>query len=504
LSDTLPAPFNFASITQGTCAIAFPLLTCQVGTMNPGDTVTLTIQVTPDEGGVITNNVTVTSDTEDPDGGNNSDSEDTTVLDTGTITIVKQADAAGSFDFTGDMGGFSLNSGDSITFNDVAAGAYAVTETDPASAFVLTGLSCDDANSTADVSARTATVQLEPGEHVTCTFVNETADPQIAVDKQAPVIAAADQPLTYTYTVTNPGNAPLSSVTVSDDKCSPVLYQSGDDGDNLLEPGEAWVYTCTYMPSFPVYTNTSHGSHSGKLTNTATATGSYGGTILEAQDRATLYPLTLMKKLYLYWNWCYRWRHVTYDVPDNTPFTLEAYKDNVLVGTFTFSQDDPLELWLSPGAFTFKEVDLPDGYVTVYKGFNYVAGKSHHTLWTFPNVVKFDLAIEKTGPATARKGETVTYTYTVTNGGPASVEPKVTDDKCRAVTYTGGDTDHDGLVDPGETWTFQCQYTVRTKAGRHITNTARVTDANAPRKFSVGGDLDLSNNKDTWTLEVVP
>ncbi|KAA0263042.1 MAG: DUF11 domain-containing protein, partial [Chloroflexi bacterium] len=81
LNDTLPAgtSFNFATITQGTCAIGFPLLQCQIGTMDAGETVTLTVRVEPNAPGVITNNVSVASDTDDPDTSNNSDGEDTTV-----------------------------------------------------------------------------------------------------------------------------------------------------------------------------------------------------------------------------------------------------------------------------------------------------------------------------------------------------------------------------------------------------------------------------------------
>ncbi|MEW6028569.1 MAG: right-handed parallel beta-helix repeat-containing protein [Chloroflexota bacterium] len=512
VSDTLPSgvTYDSATATQGSCVIAFPLLECQIGTMNPGDSVTVTIHVTPNEGGTMTNHVAVASDTNDPDTGNNSDSEDTTVIATGTITIVKQADAAGTFDFTGDLGNFSLNDGGSTTFNDVTAGVYSVSEADPAPGFVLTGLSCDDANSTADAGARTAEIHLEPAEHVTCTFVNETADPQIEVDKDGPLIAEGDQPITYTYTVTNPGNAPLGSVSVSDDKCSPVAYQSGDDGDNLLEPGEAWVFTCTYTPSFPESdhplsssTKTGGHSHSHELTNTATASGQFADQTLQAQDSFTLYPLTLIKEIYLYWSWRDDKSSVRYGLPDNTYFTLEARKNNVVVGTFTFSQDDPLLLWLSKGTFIFKEINMPYGYRPVYTNpLTYVAGRSSHTTRLFPNLIQFDLAVEKTGPETARKGDTITYTYAVTNSGPALVTPRVTDNKCSPLTYTGGDTDLDGLVDPGETWIFECRYRVTTKAGKHVTNIARVTDANAP-PCTIGGDLDLSNNKDYWRLLVV-
>lgn len=51
--------------------------------------------------------------------------------------------------------------------------------------------------------------------------------------------------VTYTETITNPGTVPLSSVSIADDKCNPVTYISGDTNeDELLDPTEAWVYTC--------------------------------------------------------------------------------------------------------------------------------------------------------------------------------------------------------------------------------------------------------------------
>lgn len=49
----------------------------------------------------------------------------------------------------------------------------------------------------------------------------------------------------YTYTVTNPGVVAMTNVSVSDDKCGPVKYISGDiNKNNSLNVGEKWVYTC--------------------------------------------------------------------------------------------------------------------------------------------------------------------------------------------------------------------------------------------------------------------
>lgn len=59
------------------------------------------------------------------------------------------------------------------TFTNIPAGAYTVTEDDPTPfGFDLTELSCDDGNSSGDVGGRTATINLDYGETVTCTFTN--------------------------------------------------------------------------------------------------------------------------------------------------------------------------------------------------------------------------------------------------------------------------------------------------------------------------------------------
>jgi hypothetical protein len=58
-------------------------------------------------------------------------------------------------------------------------------------------------------------------------------------------LTAAGGMVIYTNKVTNPGTVPLSNVSLSDDKCGPVQYVSGDvNGDTKLDPTETWTYTC--------------------------------------------------------------------------------------------------------------------------------------------------------------------------------------------------------------------------------------------------------------------
>jgi hypothetical protein len=78
-------------------------------------------------------------------------------------------------------------------------------------------------------------------------------------------LSVAGGAVTYTERVTNPGTIPLSSVTLTDDKCGPLVYISGDsDGDSVLDTTETWTYTCR--------TNLSR-----TTTNTATVTGQANG-----------------------------------------------------------------------------------------------------------------------------------------------------------------------------------------------------------------------------------
>ena len=104
----------------------------------------------------------------------------------GTITIVKDADPNGptDFGFTTDLGdAFALDDDDdetlenSTTFSNVSAGTYDVTEDDPTPAFDLVDLTCTDEEdeegaSSTDLGTRTATISLQAGESVTCTFTN--------------------------------------------------------------------------------------------------------------------------------------------------------------------------------------------------------------------------------------------------------------------------------------------------------------------------------------------
>jgi hypothetical protein len=105
-------------------------------------------------------------------------SEDPPPPQTGTIIIVKDATPADdtAFTFTQNIdqsGNFILTdpTDNTETFSDVAPGTFIVTE-QSVSGWALSGIRCDDANSTTNTGQRTATINVEAGETVTCTFEN--------------------------------------------------------------------------------------------------------------------------------------------------------------------------------------------------------------------------------------------------------------------------------------------------------------------------------------------
>ncbi|MEZ4584469.1 MAG: hypothetical protein R3A10_23030, partial [Caldilineaceae bacterium] len=108
----------------------------------------------------------------------------------GRVVIQKTSVPAGGqgFSFSGDLGAFNLNDAGSKTVIDLAPGTYTVTEDDPTGlGFGLSGITCVDDDpggrvSTGDVGTRKATIELDPAETVTCTFIN-TENDTITVEK---------------------------------------------------------------------------------------------------------------------------------------------------------------------------------------------------------------------------------------------------------------------------------------------------------------------------------
>lgn len=147
----------------------------------------------------------------------------------GTIVIVKDAVPNDAQDFAFTTTGTGLSSfsldddadgtlGNTRTFLALAPGIYSVTEA-ATTGWDLTSLTCVDPDngSTVNLGTRTASIDLDGGETVTCTFTNQrrVADVSIVKTPSAnPVVAGGD--VTFTLVVTNNGPAAADNLVVAD------------------------------------------------------------------------------------------------------------------------------------------------------------------------------------------------------------------------------------------------------------------------------------------------
>ncbi|MBI5674307.1 MAG: PASTA domain-containing protein [Nitrospirae bacterium] len=83
--------------------------------------------------------------------------------------------------------------------------------------------------------------------------------------------------------------------------------------------------------------------------------------------------------------------------------------------------------------------------------------------YTPPKPLRAEIKIQKVANARdVRPGESVTYTYSVTNTGEVELDTiKVADDKCSTVNYLSGDTNGNTILDPKETWIYECSVALK-------------------------------------------
>jgi uncharacterized repeat protein (TIGR01451 family) len=105
-----------------------------------------------------------------------------------------------------------------------------------------------------------------------------SAAPLIKVFKKANSFAISDDglPVIYNYEVSNPGGIALSNISLTDDKCNPVNFETGDaNGDAKLDALEIWKYSCRALLTVTT-------------TNIATAKGEAGGVTVTDTAAATV------------------------------------------------------------------------------------------------------------------------------------------------------------------------------------------------------------------------
>ena len=319
--------------------------------------------------------------------------------------------------------------------------------------------------------------------------------------------------VTYTFTVTNQGNTPLTSVTVTDPLLGGLLtaVPSGDTNNNtILDITETWVYVQDYVV-------TQSDIDTGSITNQATASGTgvnglvtdlSGATVSDDIPTVTIIPEACFDAIAITKSGVFNdvdtsgctslgVDTVTYTFTvtnqGNTPLTSVTVTDPLLGGLLTATPTgdtnnntilEVTETWVYVQDYVVTQSDIDTGSITNQAtasgtGVNGLVtdlsgatiSDDIPTVTIIPEACLDAIAITKAGVfndvdtsgCTTAGIDTVTYTFTVTNGGNTPLSSVSVTDPLLGGLLTAtpsGDTNTNGILDITETWVYVQDYSV--------------------------------------------
>ena len=363
--------------------------------------------------------------------------------------------------------------------------------------------------------------------------------------------------VTYTFTVTNQGNTSLTSVTVTDPLLGGLLTATptGDINSNgILEVTETWVYVQDYVV-------TQSDIDTGSITNQATASGTgveavvtdlSGATVSDDIPTVTIVPEACLDAIAITKagvfndvdaNGCTSLGvdTVTYTFTvtngGNTPLTSVTVTDPLLGGLLTATPSgdangntilDITETWVYVQDYVVTQSDIDTGSITnqatasgtgaegvVTDVSGATVSDDIPTVTIIPEACLDAIAITKTGVfndvdtsvCSTALVDTVTYTFTVTNGGNTSLTGVTVTDPLLGGLLTAavsGDTNTNGILEVTETWVYVQDYVVT----QSDIDTGSITNqATASGTGAEGLVTDLSGatiSDDIPTVTIIP
>lgn len=288
-----------------------------------------------------------------------------------------------------------------------------------------------------------------------------------------PVIAIGE-PVQWTYLVRNTGNSELTDIVVEDDRGAEVTCPA-----TTLAAGASMTCEATGV------------AEAGQYTNHATVTGEtpIGGVVQDEDlsnhfgDEPGLHLVKMTNGVdaneapgpYIPVGDEVTWSYVVTNTGNSTLTGIEVSDDHDFTVTCPATSLEPGEDMTCEATGTSEEgpyanvgtvtATSAQGTLTQSDPSHYVGSVSAIELVKRTNGEDDDVAITV--------GDPVTWTYEVSNpGNVAILDPQLTDDQGVVPTFVGGDTDDDGELDPGETWTYE---RTGTAVAGEYTNVATVT-----------------------------
>jgi gliding motility-associated-like protein/uncharacterized repeat protein (TIGR01451 family) len=347
----------------------------------------------------------------------------------------------------------------------------------------------DGSPTVVDASSFTNSVALFNGvnlpNNAVFTIVTGPGNPTWTLKKESasPSFNAAGQPLVYKFVLTNTGNVPITNVRLFDISINrePGINLSTDiGGDQILSPGELWEYVTPYR-------TTQADMDAGFFTNIAQATGnSAAGSPTPASDTVTVIaiqsPAWTLTKSTTATGYSQVGEVIPYEFQlsntGNVSISNVSLADNLLLSPPVLVSGDGGnksvlevgETWVYQGSYTVTQADLDAGSITniasasgIPSGGNLADISDSITISAVQNAAIDFIKIVASNPATyGAVGDTIVYQMGLQNTGNVTIsnvkveDPTVTS----GPTLSSGDTNSNGLLDVGESWTYNAIYIV--------------------------------------------
>ncbi|WP_172448528.1 DUF7507 domain-containing protein [Caulobacter mirabilis] len=536
LTDRLPAGMTFTSATPsaGTYSSANGIWT--LGNLAAGATATLTLTGTVNTGqagNTITNTTTAATGTNVDNSRTAGDdlTESVVVNSTSGLSVTKSGvldRGADGVAGVGDVITYSFtvrNTGTSaltnvalterlpgaiLTGGPIATLPRGATDTTTFKAtYTLTQADVDRGrvDNTVDGTARDGT-----GATLTATGQTTTPIPQtvgLGITKTQTggptTVNAAGQTLTYTVVLRNTGNITQTNAKVVDTLPSAVASTLGGQtesilADGLLQPGETWTYTVSYVTTQAdvdggaplVNSALGNSDQSSPVSATATTLVSRNPVMVVSKqvDRTSIgqpgvlnYTITLRNA----GNVTLTGISVADTLPNGSAGVLSGPAgDGGVAGAI-----DVGETWTYTTTYTVTQAEIEAGTARVNTVTGRTAQINSPLTATATTTISRNpaVAIDKTvDRASISAPGVLNYTIKVSNTGNlaltgVSVSDTIPDGTVGALTGPTGDGGVVGTLDLGETWTYTASFNVnqaRIDAGTALVNTARVTTTQTP------------------------
>ncbi len=323
---------------------------------------------------------------------------------------------------------------------------------------------------------------------------------------------AAGDVVNYVFRLANTGNVSIFNVSLNEPKCDEgARLVGGDDGDNVLQPGEAWVYGCGHMV-------TQQEVDEGSVRSTALSGGTPAGGSLEGAASLFVTPIAQSPS----WSLTTTSTSEPVAAGDVVTYLFEltntgnvtiadvALRDPHCESAATLEGGDngdglltPGEIWAYGCAHVVTQREVDSG---VLEATAVVSGSSRGgALREVSSTLSIAIApipswtleaVSTSAPVAS--GDVVDYRLVLINTGNVTVKAVTVNSPQCVIAGTGLDGGGDRPLAPGDIWEFDCSHLV----------TQEEVDAGSVRKATRATGVParglLSDAADTLVIPITP